>query len=132
MAVLAGPVVLGAFTATVPDKGVVEEQLRVGWPLLAMLMPQVPLYGVAFIGAATMKGHGRFALAAADPAAENIGVMVTSAVIAVMLRNRHEDVTFAQILVLGIGTTAAVGFTRPSNGGRAKGRCHAHPTGGLA
>ena len=77
--VVAGPLILGLLTSTVGDPAVAEAQQRVGLILLAMLMPQVVLYGIAGIGAAVMNAHGRFALAAFAPTMENIGVMATMA-----------------------------------------------------
>jgi putative peptidoglycan lipid II flippase len=112
LAILAGPALLHVFTLGVDEPGVAADQHRVGWPLLAMLMPQVILYGIAGTGAAVMNAHGRFALAAAAPVLENIGVMATLGAAALVFGTGTdlENVTTPQLLVLGLGTTAAVGL----------------------
>jgi putative peptidoglycan lipid II flippase len=111
VAVLAGPVVLRVFTFGVADQSVAAAQRHVGWLLLSLLMPQILLYGVAGIGAAVMNAHGRFSLAAAAPAVENFGVMLTLGLAAVLFGTGRKvtAVPTAEIVLLGAGTTAAVG-----------------------
>lgn len=110
IAILAGPLLLHVFTLGVEESGVAADQHRVGWPLLAMLMPQVVLYGLAGTGAAVMNAHGRFALAAGAPVLENIGVMATLGAAAVIYGTGTEldSVETSQLLLLGFGTTASV------------------------
>jgi putative peptidoglycan lipid II flippase len=110
--VLAGPLVLGVFTAGVPDPAAAEAQRRVGWLLLALLMPQVVLYAVAGTGGAVQNAHGRFALAAGAPVLENVGVVVTLMSFAWLFGTRPdlETVALWPVLFLGLGTTAAVGL----------------------
>ena len=110
--VVAGPLILGLLTSTVGDPAVAEAQQRVGLILLAMLMPQVVLYGIAGIGAAVMNAHGRFALAAFAPTMENIGVMATMALYVALygLGGDVESIGTPQLVLLGLGTTAAVGL----------------------
>ncbi len=109
---LAGPLLLRVLTIGVDDPSVVSYQLRVGWPLIAMLMPQILLYGTAATGAAVMNAHGRFALAAAAPAFESLGVIATMGANAYLFGTAPslETVTTPQLLLLGLGTTAAVGL----------------------
>lgn len=105
-----GPLILRALTVGVDDPRAVAGQLRVGWPLLAMLMPQVVLYGVAGTGSAVMNAHGRFALAAAAPAFENLGVIVTMLAMhaffpsSTSLARLHGPA----LALLGVGTTGGV------------------------
>ncbi len=110
-AVLAGPLILRALSLGVDDPLIASAQRRAGWFLLALLMPQVALYGVAGVSGAVLNAHGRFGLPAAAPAMENLGVIVTLVVYAVFFRGGTalEAVTTTQLLVLGLGTTAAVG-----------------------
>ncbi|MGH3922931.1 MAG: lipid II flippase MurJ, partial [Pseudonocardiaceae bacterium] len=54
LAVVAGPLLLRALSLGVADPATAESQRRVGWPLLAMLMPQVVLYAIAGTGEAVM------------------------------------------------------------------------------
>jgi putative peptidoglycan lipid II flippase len=108
--VLAGPLVLGALSAGVDQAGVAAEQERVGMPLLLMLMPQVALYGVAGTAGAVMNSRGRFALPAAAPALENIGIIATLIATAAIYGTGQplEEVSTSQLLLLGLGTTASV------------------------
>ena len=110
--IVAGPLVVNVLTIGVNDPSVLAAQRRVGLPLLVMLMPQVVLYGVAATGAAVMNAYGRFSLAAAAPAFESLGVVVTMGLSAVVFGSAPDidAVTTPQLLLLGIGTTLAVGI----------------------
>jgi murein biosynthesis integral membrane protein MurJ len=86
------------------------EQIRAGTLLILMLLPQVPLYGLVATASAAMNAKGRFALAAAAPALENVGTVVVLALAAV-LYPRIGDLAHAPtgaLLLLGLGTTGAV------------------------
>jgi putative peptidoglycan lipid II flippase len=109
---LAGPLVLTVFTAGVPDPSAAEAQRRVGWVLLALLLPQVLLYAVAGTGNAVQNAHGRFALAAGAPVLENVGVVATLLAFAWLFGTRPdvESVALWPVLFLGTGTTVAVGL----------------------
>ncbi|GAC1439830.1 MAG: murein biosynthesis integral membrane protein MurJ [Solirubrobacteraceae bacterium] len=108
----AAPVLLKVFVAGVSDRRVAADQFRVGWILLAMQMFQIPLYGVIQVGAAVQNAHRRFALAAAAPVVENLGTMaVIGAFVALYGTSvTVSRVTNAQLLLLGLGSTAAVGW----------------------
>lgn len=110
--VVSGPLVVRALSLGVQESTVAAAQRRVGLPLLVMLMPQVVLYGVAGTGAAVLNAHGRFSLAAAAPALENIGIMTTMAASAAMFGTGTslEHIAPSHLLLLGLGTTAAVGL----------------------
>jgi len=111
-AIVAGPVVLRLFTIGVRSAAVASDQRRVGVLLLALLMPQMLLYGLAAIGAAVMNAHGRFALAAAAPSLENIGVTATLVATALVFGTGVDvgAVKTAHVVLLGVGTTTAVAF----------------------
>ena len=108
--VLAAPLLLQLFVIGVDDPGVAADQRRVGSLLLALMMPQVVLLAVAGTGAAVMNAHGRFALAAAAPAIENVGVIALMVVNAAVFGTgtRVADVGTGQLLMLGLGSTGAV------------------------
>ena len=110
LALLVSPLILRVFSAGVSDPAVASEQRHVGLLLLAMFLPQVVLYAVAGTGGAVLNARGRFGLAAAAPALENLGVIVTLLVNVVMFGGGRDlgDVTLAQLFVLGFGTTGAV------------------------
>ena len=106
--VLASPLV-ELITMGVADPAVRAQQHRVGWPLIAMVMPQVICYGIAATGMAVQHAHRRFALAAAAPAFENFTVMAVMATSAVLfgVGTALDEVSTPQLLLLGLGTTAA-------------------------
>ena len=110
VAVAAAPLILDAFSLGVADRSAAADQQRLGWILMALTMPQLPLYGVAIIGGAVMNAHGRFALAAAAPVAENVGVMVTMVAVAVWFGTGADvaNASTGQLVVLGLGSTLAV------------------------
>lgn len=105
---LAGPVVVDVLTIGVPGGTGAAGDGR-AWALLALLMLQVPLYLVAGMGAAVQNAAGRFALAAAAPCAENIGIVAVlvgyAAVFGTGAAGTHGP---AEVLLLGAGTTGAV------------------------
>jgi len=110
LAIVAAPVILGVLTIGVGDREVASDQLRSGWLLMALTMPQLPLYGVAIIGAAVMNAHGRFRLAAAAPVAENIGVIATMLAVALVYGTGSDigSIPTGELLLLGLGSTGAV------------------------
>ena len=108
--IAAGPLVLGLLTILVPDAGIRADQLAVGWPLLAMLMPQAIFYAIVATGVSVQNAHNKFRLAAAAPAIENIGIMIVMAVYGLVygIGIEVDQVGTGQLLLLGLGTTAAV------------------------
>lgn len=110
LAVLAAPLILGVLTIGVENRAAAADQLRAGWVLMALTMPQLALYGIAIIGGAVMNAHGRFALAAAAPVAENVGVMLTMGAVAIFFGTGGDvaAVSTGELLLLGVGSTAAV------------------------
>jgi putative peptidoglycan lipid II flippase len=106
LAVLAAPI---ALHLAAPAEG---DQARTGMLLVLMLLPQIPLYGLVATAGAAMNSHGRFALAAAAPALENVGTVVVLALVAVLYPGIGglEHAPTGALLLLGIGTTAAVGL----------------------
>ncbi|HZH27646.1 MAG TPA: lipid II flippase MurJ [Azospirillaceae bacterium] len=102
---------LALATAAVDDPQVRHQQQQAGYALLLFLLPQLPLYGIAAIGMAVQQARGRFAIAAAAPAAENIASIAVLGVSALVFGVGHElhEVGTGQLILLGAGTTAAVG-----------------------
>ncbi len=105
-----GPLITHLLTLGTADPATKSAQVRVGWLLLAMFVPQIALYTLAGTGAAVMNANGRFALAAAAPALESFGMIVVLVVAGVMFGTGTSilDVSNSEILLLGLGTTAAV------------------------
>jgi len=87
-------------------------QTRTGVVLVFLLLPQIPLYGLVATAGAAMNAHGRFALAAAAPALENIGTVAVLAAVAVLYPGIGglERAPTGALLLLGAGTTASVGL----------------------
>lgn len=110
LVIAGGPVIMRLFTLGVSSPAVAADQRRVGWFLLATVMPQVVLYAVAGCGEAVMNAHGRFALAAAAPAFENIGVIAVMAVTGAVYGTGRGigGVGTPELLLLGLGSTGAV------------------------
>ena len=109
LAILLGPLALrsAAGSASAAQAGAQE---HVGRYLILMFAPQVFLYGVVGTSSAAMNAHRRFALAAAAPAMENLGTIAVLAAVAIMFGTRSgvSDVSTGELLLLGLGTTAAV------------------------
>ena len=105
-----GRLLLRVFTAPVEDPSVAEAQVRAGLVFLVLFVPQIALYVVAGTGAAVMNARGRFALPAAGPALENLTMILTLIVAAVLFGTGTsvETVAMSELLLLGLGTTAGV------------------------
>lgn len=89
-----------------------DEQVRLVTVLAVLTAPQVLLYAVAGTGAAVMYAHRRFALPACAPAMENLGLILVFGICAATYGVRHENgtVPLGELLLLGLGATAAVGL----------------------
>ena len=109
-AVLAGPLLLrlGALGTQAEAVGVAQE--RAGRLLLVLVIPQVLLYAVIASSTAVMNARRRFALAAAAPALENLGLLAVLGVTAVLFGTAGEigAVPGWELVLLGAGSTAAV------------------------
>jgi putative peptidoglycan lipid II flippase len=110
--VIAGPLILHVLSLGVADAGSAAAQRRVGFLFLVLFAPQILFYAVAGTGAAVMNAFGRFALAAAAPAAENIGMILTLVAAAAVFSGNVSlsHISTNEVLLLGLGTTAAVGL----------------------
>ena len=112
LGMLAAPLLLSLLTLAVDDPVVRAEQRALGWVLLLCLLPQIVLYGVAGIGIAVQHAHRRFAFATAAPVIENVAMVAVLGLTAVWfgigLDVHH--VTLPQVLLLGLGSTLAVGL----------------------
>jgi putative peptidoglycan lipid II flippase len=107
----AGPIIVRLLTLGVPDAVIAAAQQRVQMILLVLFLPQILLYLVAGASGAVLNAHGRFALAAGAPTLENIGIISTLSVAAMIFGTGVGvgTVTNAELLLLGLGTTGAVG-----------------------
>jgi putative peptidoglycan lipid II flippase len=106
----AAPLILFFMTAAVDVPDVRERQIELGAPLLALVLPQILLYGFIATGVAVQNAHRRFALPAAAPALENLGIMAVMGASAMMYGTGLDvhQVGVSQVLLVGGGSTAAV------------------------
>jgi peptidoglycan biosynthesis protein MviN/MurJ (putative lipid II flippase) len=84
------------------------EQLVV--PMLLVVTPQVMCYMMATIGAAAQQARGRFALASAAPAVENIGVIATVVAVGLIYGSGVEmdSAPLGLVVLLCAGSTLSV------------------------
>lgn len=106
---LAEPI-LWLVTAGVPNPDVQREQMRLGWMLLVVLLPQLPCYALAAVAAAAQQAQGRFALAAAAPAVDNLAAIAVLAAFGLLHGGGNDlrAIEEAEVMLLGLGTTGAV------------------------
>jgi peptidoglycan biosynthesis protein MviN/MurJ (putative lipid II flippase) len=106
---LVSPAIAGLLTAGVPDAER-HHALALATLMIVFVAPQVVLYALAAIGAAAQQVRGRFAVAAAAPAAENVGLIAT--LLAVQLAYPAgldiDTAPLSMMVLLGIGSTTAV------------------------
>ena len=78
--------------------------------LLLLVVPQIVLYGLIAVAIAAQNARHHFSLAAAAPAIENIGLIVTLVICALMYGTGTDinNVSNSYLTVLGIGATLAV------------------------
>jgi putative peptidoglycan lipid II flippase len=112
LCILADSLVLDLITSAVADSHIRVSQMRLGWPLLVMLLPQIILYAVAATAVAVQQAHRKFALPAAAPALENIGTIAVMGASAWLYGTGRDvnEVTASQLILIGMGSTAAVGL----------------------
>ena len=110
LAIVFGPLLLRLASLGGAAQVVGADQQRVGMYLIVMFIPQVFLYSVVGSATAVMNAHRRFALAAAAPALENIGMIVVLCIAAVVYGTGATlgSVSTGELLLLGLGTTGAV------------------------
>ncbi|MGH3871984.1 MAG: lipid II flippase MurJ [Pseudonocardiaceae bacterium] len=104
------PAVAWTLTFGIPDPAQRARALWLATLLVLLVAPQVLLYVLLHLGMAAQQSRGRFALAAAAPAAENVILILT-----VLAAGWYygtgldvDDVPVELVIVLGVGSTAAV------------------------
>ena len=109
-AVLVGPWLLRIGALGSEDAAAGSAQEQAGRLLLLLLAPQVLLYAVVGTSTAVMNARRRFALAAAAPAVENIGILVVLGLVAALYGTGGglESVPTSELVLLGVGATASV------------------------
>jgi putative peptidoglycan lipid II flippase len=102
------PLVLRSTNGATSD--VAHAQIRAATWLVVMLAPQIVCYAVIACSVAVMNAHRRFAIASAAPTIENAGSLIVLGLVWAVYGTGHEvtDVPSGEIVLLGLGTTAAV------------------------
>jgi putative peptidoglycan lipid II flippase len=109
VAIVLGPLVL-RFAALGGSPAVAAAQEQTGRLLIIMFLPQIFCYGLVGTATAVMNARQRFALAAGAPAVENLGTIAVLVLTAVIYGTGAglTDVPRGELLLLGLGSTAAV------------------------
>ena len=109
VAILLGPLVL-RFAALGSTPAIAAAQEETGRLLIIMFVPQIFCYGLVGTATAVMNARQRFALAAGAPAVENLGTIAVLMLTAVIYGTGTglADVPRGELLLLGLGSTAAV------------------------
>jgi putative peptidoglycan lipid II flippase len=105
-----GPVIVRLLTLGIHDHREAVDAAHQTWVLLLLVVPQIVLYGVAAVGVAAQNARRRFSLAAAAPAVENVGLIVTLLLAARWYGSGFgvHQVTSSCLVLLGVGATLSV------------------------
>lgn len=111
LAILALPLLMGLATIGVNTPST-DHQVEMVRLLVVLTVPQILLYALVGTAAAVMYSHGRFALASVGPALENFGVIAVLLTSALAFSDPANEpgAPVAQLVLLGAGSTAAVGL----------------------
>ena len=108
LGILAAPLI-ARFYSTSLTGAEAEAQQRAITTLLWFFLPQIPLYGLYFLGSAFMNVRKRFVLPMFTPIVNNLVLIGALVIFAVLYGNVDlESVTTAQLALLGLGTTLSV------------------------
>ena len=105
-----GPLLVHLLTLGIHDATLASRARQESWVLLLLVVPQIVLYGIAAVGVAAQNARRHFALAAAAPAVENVGLIVTLLLAARWFGTGIgiRGVTPGYLVVLGLGATLSV------------------------
>ncbi len=108
--VITAPVVAWTLSLGIPDPAQRERGLWLTTLLVLLVAPQVLLNSLAYLGMVAQRARGRFALASAAPAVENV-VLILTVVLAGWYYGTGLDIDHVPVglvLVLGVGSTSGV------------------------
>jgi putative peptidoglycan lipid II flippase len=104
------PAVAWSLNFGIPDPAARARGVWLTTLVVLLVAPQVVLYALVHLGTAALQARGRFALAAGAPVVENI-VLIPTVIVAGWYYGTGLDVEHVPVglvLVLGVGSTAAV------------------------
>lgn len=107
---LAAPWLMRVLVAGVESAEIRAAEVRLGTVLLWFFLPQVVLYAAGMVATAVLHARGRFAAPVVAPIANNVVVVAMCGVFWLLSDGSPPglDLSVAQILVLGLGTTLGV------------------------
>jgi putative peptidoglycan lipid II flippase len=108
---LSAPFVMRVLTLGVENDALREAEVALGARFLRLFAPQLVFYGAGMIMTGALHAHRRFVLPAIAPIFNNLVVIGVYLAYAFMRGNESPSVsgiTDAEVLVLGVGTTAGV------------------------
>jgi putative peptidoglycan lipid II flippase len=107
---LGSPLIARLLTFGITDAATRSRAADLSVVMLLFVAPQVMFYMIAALGAAAQQARGRFALAAAAPAVENIGVMATVGAVGLVYTPGVEvdDAPLGLAILLCLGSTLSV------------------------
>ena len=109
---LVSPLIARVLTFGIADAATRGRAEHLTVVMLLFVAPQVMFYIVATLGAAAQQARGSFALAAAAPAVENVGVMATVGAVGLIYAPGFEvdDAPLGLVILLCLGSTISVGL----------------------
>ncbi len=107
---LAAPFLLRLAALRSVAPAIADQQAHLARLFLLLLLPQVFLYAVVACSVAVMTANRRFALAAGAPSIENLGSIAVLVAAGLLYPGTRplDEVPTGEVLLLGLGTTAAV------------------------
>ncbi len=108
---LAAPWVMRLLTIGVQDERLRADEVALGTTFLRLFAPQIAFYGAGMVMTAALHAHRRFALPAFAPILNNVVVIAVYLAYAAMRGSTEPsvgEITDAEVLLLGAGTTAGV------------------------
>ncbi len=102
--------VAGLLASPIEDAAQRTDFIRLGVPLLLLTAPQLVGYGIAITGQAVQQAMGSFALPAAASIVENVVVIATLIVFAVLAGDNVtlDTVAMSHVALLGVGSSIGV------------------------
>jgi len=101
------PIIVHLLTLGVPhaDRAAAHKEC---WILLFLVLPEIACYGIIALAVAAQNARGKFRLAAAAPAMENIGTITTLVLVSKIFGSDTSKASTGYLVFLGVGASLAV------------------------